>query len=106
MGRTDIYEWVTCTQAHVSFHGEIFNRIRFVISTLPRAERIFYILHMNSIIQYLECGFFFEISNRSKVITTKTSRIDNFAIGRDFDIYGRDAAHSLDVLSGISTIPI
>ena len=50
-------------------------------------------------------GFFF-ISNRSKVITTKASRIKNFAIGRDFEIYERDPAHSLDVLSGFSTIPI
>ena len=62
---------------------------------------------MHSIIQYLECVFFsFEISNRSIVITTKTSRINNFAIGRHFDIYGRDPAHSLDALSGFSTIPI
>ena len=53
-------------------------------------------------------GFFgfFLISNRSKVITTKRSRIKNFAIGRHFDIYGRDQAHLLDVLSGFSTIPI
>ena len=50
--------------------------------------------------------FFFEISNRSKVATTKWSRIKNFAIGGHFDIYGRDPAHSLDVLSGFSTIPI
>ena len=60
---------------------------------------------MHSIIQYLEWVFFF-ISNRSKVITTKASRIKNFAIGRDFEIYERDPAHSLDVLSGFSTIPI
>ena len=41
---------------------------------------------------------FLEIPNRSKVITTKRLRINNFAIGRHFDIYGRDPAHSLDVL--------
>ena len=49
---------------------------------------------------------FLEISNRLKVITTKRTSINNFAIGRYFDIYGRDPAHSLDVLSGFSTILI
>ena len=39
-------------------------------------------------------------------MTTKTLRINNFAMGRHFDIYGRDPARSLDVLSGFSTIPI
>ena len=63
---------------------------------------------MHSIIQYPESIyiFFFEISNRSKVITTKRLRINNCAIGHHFNIYGRDPAHSLDVLSGFSTIPI
>ena len=32
--------------------------------------------------------------------------INNFAIGRHFDIYGRDPARSLNVLSGFSTISI
>ena len=45
--------------------------------------------------------FFVEISNRSKLITIKSSRINNFAIGRHFDIYG-----FVDVLTGFSTISI
>ena len=49
-------------------------------------------LHMHSIIQYLV--FFFSIRNRSKVTATKRLRMNNFAIGRHFDIYGRDPAHS------------
>ena len=60
---------------------------------------------MHKIIQYVESIFFFEIQNRLKVITTKRLHINNFAIGRHFDIYGRDSAHSLDILSGFSTIP-
>ena len=63
---------------------------------------------MHSIIQYLESVFFFflEIPNRSKVITTNKLWINNYAIGPHFDIYGRDPPHSLDILSGFSTIPL
>ena len=60
---------------------------------------------MHSIMEYL-ITVFISISNRSKVITTKRLRLNNFAIGRYFDIYGRDPAHSLDVLSIFPTIPI
>ena len=62
---------------------------------------------MHRIIHDLECIFwFFRNFKPFKSYNNEKVAHKEFAIGRHFDIYERDPAHSLDVLSGFSTIPI
>ena len=55
---------------------------------------------MHSIIQYLECVFFFWNFKSFNSYNKKNVAHKQFAIGRHFDNYGQDPARSLDVLLG------